>query len=336
MPFDSPENARCLVVMYHYVHDDADTLGPEPLGSHAGVRGRSTRDFCVQLDQLCARCEPIDWPRLYAWSQGQASLPPRCFLLTFDDGLANHARQVAPELETRGLCGTFFVPGRVLTTPKLLPAHAIHVLLSRLGDEAFEHELWAEIAGADYGSRWIETLDGPDPLPNPRKQSMYHYESPARGRLKYGLTMRLPIDLRNRVVDALFQRHIGDPIEWGARWYLKKDELLDLRSRGHTIGGHGYSHEPYARLSHSAQEEDLVRCAQTLSDVLGAGVRPFSYPYGSFNEGTSEICRRVGFAQAFTTESRWCMDNDDVMLCPRVDTIHVRQHLQSELPCAPR
>ena len=117
---------RCLVVMYHYVHDT------EPMTAE-GVKGLTSREFRLQLDRLCSAAEPIDWPALFAWSRGHGTLPQRCFLLTFDDGLADHARVVLPILQERGLRGTFFVPGAVLDSERLLPAHAIHLLLSTLG-----------------------------------------------------------------------------------------------------------------------------------------------------------------------------------------------------------
>ena len=163
---------RCLAVMYHYVHDC------EPMMSH-GVGGLSTADFNRQLDQLCSSMEPIDWPSVYAWLDGRGSIPERCFLLTFDDGLADHVKVVLPILQQRQLHGVFFVPGRVLTHGGMLPAHAIHLLLSTLGEEQLRGELLAYLRTHAPDTDWATTLEAE------AAEVMYHYESKARAQLKY-------------------------------------------------------------------------------------------------------------------------------------------------------
>ncbi|MFQ5590589.1 MAG: hypothetical protein ACE5HE_05455, partial [Phycisphaerae bacterium] len=97
-PGDDGEGPQCLVVMYHYVHD------PES-SKCANVAGLTVSAFAAQLDELTRTLSPTDWPSLYACLQGRGSLPRRSFLLTFDDGLADHADVVLPMLEERGLHG---------------------------------------------------------------------------------------------------------------------------------------------------------------------------------------------------------------------------------------
>ena len=106
---DSTAAPSVLTIMYHYVRDRAGT-------ADAGIRGLDTERFCRQLDLLCSQLDPVTWPMLRAWLRDEAAVPQRCFLLTFDDGLADHADVVAPILEMRGLQGVFFVPGRILET----------------------------------------------------------------------------------------------------------------------------------------------------------------------------------------------------------------------------
>ena len=311
---------QCLVIMYHYVQH-------RPLPVYEGVRGPAPEEFSAQLDRLCNVAEPIDWPSFYAWMQGRGSISRRSFLLTFDDGLADHARTVLPVLQERRLRGVFFVPGAVLATQGMLPAHAIHLLLSRLGEAAFERELADELAKHTGKKGWLASIDVE------AAETMYHYESPTRARLKYLLTIALPIELRNAVVNALFERRIGSSARWSRHWYLGWDDLAEMESLGHTIGGHGYSHEPYLRLTPNERREDMSRVARVLRDGLGADIRPFSYPYGSFDDETAVACRESGFVHAFTTESRWVTRGCDPLRLPRVDTIHVDTILKEESAC---
>jgi len=209
---------HCLVIMYHYVQD-------RELPVYEGVGGLSPVEFSAQLDRLCNVAEPIDWPSLYAWMQGRGSIPRRSFLLTFDDGLADHARTVLPVLQERRLRGVFFVSGVPLTSQRMLPAHAIHLLLSRLGESAFERELANELAKRTDKKDWLASID------IEAAETMYHYESPMRARLKYLLTVALPIELRNAVVNTLFERRIGSSARWSRHWYLGWDDLAE-RSAG--------------------------------------------------------------------------------------------------------
>lgn len=315
--------------MYHYVRPTNALRGLPPFSSGDCLDALSVAAFDAQLELLCERYEPIDWPHLYAWHEGRADLPHRAFLLTFDDGLSDHARYAAPILERRGLHGVFFVSGAALATQRMLPAHMIHLLLARLGTHHFAESLHRLIREAPefsdeslYDRSWYDEAE-----------RVYHYETPDRARLKYLLAMRLPASVRDRAVTCLFEEHIGSPRRWAEDWYLGWSDLVGLQAHGHTVGGHGFSHEPYARLSVDEQKLDFHRTARLLRDGLGPDVRPFSYPYGSIGDETPALCRESGFAQAFTTQVRWLVERDDPHMWPRVDTIHVDQVVEQESVC---
>lgn len=339
-PPSEPLNAReprCLVVMYHYVHD-GDPLD-ETGGSEGrqGVRGLTLTDFRAQLDRLCGILEPTDWPSLYAWRHGRGAIPHRSFLLTFDDGLADHARTVLPILKDRGLRGVFFVPGAILTTHRMLSAHAIHLLLSRLSESeliaGLRHYLVQQAAEGEWLAKLDAVMGEPDERSDPAAQAMYDYESPIRARLKHWLTMTLPIELRVSAVHTLFERHVGSSARWARHWYLSWDDLVKLQSCGHTIGGHGFAHEAYSRLTAAQCRQDVLRVSTVLSQGLGTDLRPFSFPYGSLGGGLESNLRDAGFAHAFSTESRWLCTGDDLYGLPRVDTIHLETALNEEMTC---
>ena len=316
---------RCLVVMYHYVQD---THEPQPLRS-AGIPGLTASQFEQQLDELSAVLEPIDWPRLFAGLQGRLPIPERSFLLTFDDGLVDHARTVAPILQRRGLRGVFFVPGEILASERLLCAHASHVLLSMLGDAAFGVELEQYLNERFQHRAWLADVD------RGAAEELYHYESPPRARLKYLLNVQLPISVRRAALEALFVRHVGSPTRWARTWYLSWDDLAALQTGGHTIGGHGYAHEPYTRLTGGQMRTDARRCTQLLDQGLGCDLRPFSYPFGRYNTDAQAAVAQAGFVHAFTTESSWLQRSHSVLSLPRVDTINVSVELTQEQPACP-
>jgi len=315
---------RCLVVMYHYVHDSDSLSRPCSSGVTEGVCGRSVSDFCAQLDELCRRLEPTDWPALVAAMEGRESIPRESFLLTFDDGLADHAEVVLPMLEDRGLHGVFFVPGAVLATHKMLPAHALHLLLSTLGAAEVVGEWRSSLKESAGSQAWLNLLDG---VPGPdavAAEALYGYESPELARLKYLVAMKLPINLRNQTIEKMFEKHVGSSARWSRHWYLGWDDLARLESLGHTIGGHGYRHDAYARMNAEETRDDVLRCAAVLRDGLGADRRPLSYPYGSFTEAAKSALAEAGFVHAFTTEQGWVRADAEPFRMPRYDTIHVQ------------
>lgn len=311
---------RCLVIMYHYVHDrfsGADAIPQEG----KGVRGLSIRGFEAQLDRLTSQLEPLEWARFAAGMSGEVVLPDQSFLLTFDDGLREHAEVVLPILERHGLKGVFFVPGCVLSEPRVLSAHAVHLLLEALGEIRLLEEITKTLEGAGASLDLTEA----DEL---AAQKIYHYESAALARLKFLINMKLPLATRASVVGDLFERHLGPQQEWTKRWYLSREQVRELHSLGHTVGGHSYGHEPYGRLDDAALECDIRRSAKAIADTLGPDKRPFAYPFGSVHPRAAEFLGSAGFVAAFGTALRWVDGESPMMNLPRVDTIHVAAELQ--------
>jgi len=317
----SSDGPRCLVVMYHYVHDVEPIALPRRAGedSVTGIPALTTAQFRHQLDQLCAGLEPMDWPTLYASLRETAALPHRSFLLTFDDGLADHAEIVAPILQEYGLRGTFFVPGSILLSHRLLSAHALQLLLSILEPNLIEKEVCESLRRDGVNPT---TLTGAADVTELARQ-VYHYESPDRARLKYLLNMMIPSGLRDITVQYVFEKHIGSATRWAKHWYLGWDDLVELQNHGHTIGGHGFRHEPLTRLNALEAMTDLTRAKKTLDEGLGVDPRPFSYPFGRHDDPVASACRKAGFVHGFTTDGRWLTGADDLLRLPRVDVIHV-------------
>lgn len=320
-----------LVVMYHYVRDSDPLPSSAGEGPFAGISGLTTAEFTSQVDDLCRTLEPIDWPTLYAWKEGRKTLPSRSFLLTFDDGLADHSQSVAPILQERGLRGVFFVPGSVLMTHRMLPAHAIHLLLAEVGERTLIDRLSAYFREEHPESAWGAQVES---LPSNEEgvPEIYDYEDPLRARLKNFLTMTLPIDVRNRAIGSLFERFVGSSARWARHWYVGWQDVVRMESDGHTIGGHGFSHEPLNRLPVHEQQVDIDRVGAILRNGLGPDCRPYSYPYGRVGDPSLRF-KDAGFVHAFTTESRWVSGRDGVMTVPRVDTIHVAKTLREECAC---
>ncbi len=314
---------QCLVVMYHYVRPQHSATIHERSKRDRGIHALSVDAFANQVDELCKVMEPIDWPALFGWMNGRQAIPDRSFLLTFDDGLADHGEYVVPLLDRRGIHGLFFVPGVVLQSHHLISAHAIHLLLDRMDDATLERKIIEAIAQRDKSDTdWPSKLDGA------AATAMYHYEPPTRARLKYLLNAVLPVDLRRVAVDTVFETEVGSPSRWAKRWYLGWDDLSSMQSTGHTIGAHGFTHEPYTGMTSAQRQSDLRRVHAILDAGLGPDRRPISYPFGCHDDDTIIAAQEAGFVQAFTTQRHLVTQQCDPMSLPRVDTIDVNATIQ--------
>lgn len=322
-PTDGSGGPQCMAIMYHYVHDRFSGFEAIPHEGR-GVRGLTIAEFEAQLDLLTAQLEPLDWTALWTGLRGKKDLPSRSFLLTFDDGLREHAEIVLPILERRGLKGVFFVPGSVLSKPRMLSAHLVHLLLEALGEDKLIADIRNTLASSSTNPDLTQTDDA-------LALKIYHYESPQLARLKFLLTMKLPLPTRTSVISRLFERHIGPQQEWTARWYLQADQVRELHALGHTVGGHSFGHEPYGRLDAAALERDIGRSAFAIQDILGSGQRPFAYPFGSVHPKASSFLNAAGFVRAFGTTPTWIVPESPSMNLPRVDTIRVEAELQEAL-----
>lgn len=365
--------ACCAVVMYHYVRP---LNAPSPGASDRraidakGIRGLAPEAFEAQIRRLCRWGEPVSWPRFYDWHQGDGTLPQRSFLLTFDDGLRDHAEYVAPILGRLGLSALFFIPSRILEEKTLLPAHRLHLLLETLSAEELWQE-WASIpmnggwrpahahsagrassdrpgaalgaslapkpatskpAGFAEGSTGFETSRGLKQRDSgvEEAQRLYPYETPARAQLKYWLHHALPREQRDLLLADAFARYVGSGADWHARWYLAHDDLRGLVARGHALGGHGHGHEPLTRLSFPEARADLEHCFRVTAPLAGPGPLPLSFPFGRVDASAKEAARQAGFSMGFTTESRLSGHEPASFGIPRIDTINLENILAEE------
>lgn len=116
--------------MYHRV----DTPGLDDASGYCVT----PRQFAAHLDWLSARdYRPCTIRAFERWSNGEAALPPRSVLITFDDGFAGLHEHALPLLAGRGWPATvFLVSGligqRDIWTSKEFGAAGAHGLLDRL------------------------------------------------------------------------------------------------------------------------------------------------------------------------------------------------------------
>ncbi len=272
------------VLMYHYVRDPGDQSE-----AGTGIPGLPTAAFEAQLAEVRRAYNPVAWPAVQAHLAGEAPLPPRACLITFDDGLRDHYENVFPRLQAAGLSGLFFAlarrPGDGLTLP-----HRIHFLLPRLGLNGLRAALVALLPPADvaafraaeahYATLWSDPVDA--------------------------LKTALQRDLAAAVAEPLrflMAHHIGQENRLADAYYVNAAQVEAMLAGGMHFGGHSLTH-PWLDWLPSDEASAEVGASATWLSRLAAGPWSFAYPFGGFDERTPGLLAAAGYGAAFTTRAQ--------------------------------
>ena len=283
-----------LAVGYHYI---AAKAPPAP----RAIFPVTTDGLRAQLELLGRSWEFVSRDELLAAVGGEAMLPERACVVTFDDGLRCQAELALPVLEELGVPAIFFVPGKPIAEGRALHVHKVHAIREQVDD--------------------AETLAlvGAEDVPEDMAREHYRYDTPEAARVKYLFNMVLSADERDRVVGAAFAELFPDEAAFAAELYMSHEQIRALAS---SVGAHSYAHEPLALLPPDELDRDLERCTALLEEITGARPRAFSYPHGTPSTVDVATARRLagaGYRVAFTMERALNRSLDEPLLLGRLD-----------------
>jgi peptidoglycan/xylan/chitin deacetylase (PgdA/CDA1 family) len=224
-----------LVVTYHYLAEEAPAAPRAIFPATPALLER-------QVEELGRSYELVSRDDLLRALDGEAELPPRGALVTFDDGLRCQVELALPVLDRLGAPGLFFVPGLPLSEGRVLDVHKVHRLREAMADEEILAALGAEAP----------------PVPPGR----HVYDDPLAAGVKELLATRASDELDELLVHAGAEVHPD--------LYMTAEDVADLERRG-MLGAHGYSHDA---------RDDFARGADVLEALTGARPHTMSYPYG--------------------------------------------------------
>ena len=88
-----------------------------------------------------------------------------------------------------------------------------------------------------------------------------------------------------------------------------------------TIGAHTVSHPKLATIPSKIQRHEIEQSKMQLESLLGTPITHFSFPHGSYNSDTLEICRSLGFKTAVTTNGRTVRTDYDPLQLDRINIV---------------
>lgn len=279
---------RSAILMYHSI---AETE-VDPWHLHV-----SPSNFEAQLQVIKNEFVPLsleDCVRRYE----QRQMPPRCVVLTFDDGYVNNYTLALPLLEQYGIPATFFIVSGAVDADREFWWDELEQLILLAPEKPGREEL--ESAGLPVPAI---NKNGREELYLALWQELQPWESGKRSETLLQLASAMEYDLKVR---PSHRPVTGDELR-----RLAASPLV-------TIGAHTVRHPKLTELKTGVQEKEIQESKQRLEQLLRRDISLFSYPFGAYDDETPAIVKRSGLSYACSTEERVMAHSDDPLLLPRI------------------
>lgn len=306
---------RATIVMYHYVRPLAATRFPR-------LTALDLDAFRGQLGYITKHYTPISATDIVSAVRGETELPPRPIILTFDDGYAEHYREVMPLLSNARIPGVFFPAAASLIDRRVLDVNKIQFVLAAadsadLVATAIDQAVKREAGRDDVKTPADYRAEGWKPV---------RFDAPAAAYVKYMLQSALPADLRASVLDSLFAKFVSaDERAFADELYFTIGHARELTDAGMTIGCHADRHITLTSLSRDGQAAEIDGALRVL-DAIGQprSTFVFSYAKGAHNSDSVALLRARGCALAVTNRpSIATLAPDTLLMLPRLDANHL-------------
>jgi peptidoglycan/xylan/chitin deacetylase (PgdA/CDA1 family) len=91
--------------------------------------------------------------------------------------------------------------------------------------------------------------------------------------------------------------------------FLSRAQVEALVESGMTVGNHGMRHRPWAGLSRSDLQEELLEARETLQQMTGTKISEAACPFGSYNRRVIHALQTSGYQCVYTSDGG-CVDPD--------------------------
>lgn len=268
-------SASLLIVNYHRIRPSrtATTVFDD------GVFGPDQEEFHRQMQWLHSSTTVLDETGLLELATRGGGRRGEVFsAVTFDDAYADCFTLAKPVLDQFGIRGVFFVPIDMIDSRQLgwwdLAAYLLKSTTRpeiAVGNEVLD--LRADLAAS---LRRVLNLFKLRPVEE-------------TGSLLEELSRACEVSLPGKDMQS------AELMTW--------EQLRRMKTDGHGIGCHTFSHRVLATLSPEEQEREIVASRSELAARIGSDVLSFAYPVGGpqhINSHSVTFVRAAGYLQAFT------------------------------------
>ena len=98
---------------------------------------------------------------------------------------------------------------------------------------------------------------------------------------------------------------------------MSASRVRELHRAGVDFGSHGLSHQRLAQIDPDVARQEVSDSRHRLEAVLGAPVRHFCYPFGSYDEAVVAMVAEAGYLSATTCDRAAAYPGQDLLRLPR-------------------
>jgi peptidoglycan/xylan/chitin deacetylase (PgdA/CDA1 family) len=275
-------------VNFHYIREDFST-------PYKAIHGLTPSSFRFQLEKLGKEGEFVSSNQILDSLNHGKSLPEKSILVTFDDGLKEQYEIALPILEELGVPALFYINPYNIAESKVSNVHQIHLLRSHI--ESSEILFVLNKIGLDLSLTCSE---------EEKAVSHYNYDSPDDAIIKYILNFKLNYELRDEVVNSLFEDFFSltERLNFHSSLYMDNSMVKQLSLHDY-LGSHTYSHQPLGMLNSDKLLEEFLKSDEFFKNNKLPLPKSISYPYGSKDSCSKEVlelAKSYQFSFGFTME----------------------------------
>ena len=240
-------NQRLIVPFYHMVSDTENTYA-----DHL-YTPRKITDFKQDLDVLSSHYKPVTLKEFSALSVSNKQLKQNYYHLTFDDGLSNFYKVVAPILLERKVPATVFINTDFVDNKALFYRYKASLLY-----QVYEK---SSLKNKQLFYEFFEQKEGV-------KQQLFAINFNDKSKLD---------DLAD-AVGYDFEAFLREE-----QPYLTTHQINELIDMGFTIGGHSKNHPLYADIHLDEQIKQTIESVGWLVENFNLDYKVFSFPFTDLN-----------------------------------------------------
>jgi len=303
--------SSAAILMYHSILPDpstqADTLGGI---AHSDVA------FRLQMELLARDFSPTSLDHALQHLCGEANLPKRSVVVTFDDGYADNYEVALPVLDYLGIPATFYVTvdcieKRKLPWPSRLRFAFRRTKLNAWTDPQAKAEVWPLIHPDDREKAFVAAC---------------------------GLCCQLCGDTQEAFLQRVERELETSLPRQAGSLMMNYDQLRALDRNGHIVGSHTMTHPNMAYLKEFEVQRELIESKMQLESRLKIPIKHFSYPCPAlsphWNARTVEGSLAAGYESAVTTDSGITRRGDNPLCLKRISPTKTVEGLRWNLESA--
>lgn len=271
--------------------------------------------------------KPIGIKDLNLALRGELILPPKCSILTFDDGLKEHSTIIAPYLNELGIKAIFNVCTNTILKREPTIAQTIHFGTAYFGIRIFSQMIIPYIGDDVIRADYLKMLEDKKMVKlNDLNLAIKIFFNKNKAQKKSQEVMNT---FWNKELEKI-SPDIFDKV------FMDEADVRNILSLGHTVGIHTASHAHVTDKCFNQEfiQTEIIEAKRDLEKISNGHVDSFAYPFGKKKDSLLEDenfskLKATGLDNIFTTyfdgDARCRKDNLGRYLSQSQDSVHMLQ-----------